>query len=562
MKALSSMAKLTFSLVCFILVAPWMASAAIVNHNFTIGTQNVTRLCNTQTIVTVNGQFPGPTIEVQEGDNLVVEVTNSGPYNVTIHWHGVKQLKSCWADGPSYITQCPITPGNKFTYNFTITGQEGTLWWHAHITYLRATVHGALVIKPRTGNDYPFPKPAAEFPIILGEWWNANVEDVIADALARGTVPNDSDAYTINSQPGDFFPCSTNDTIRLLVETGKSYLLRIVNAGMVRGSFFKIAQHNMTVVAMDAVYIKPYTTDVLLINPGNTMDVLITADQQSNRYYFGTRVYFSQPLASAFLNTSATAILEYKDNTNKSTPLLPNFPDFNDTSTAVNFTTSLRGLNSSVPQTVDEEMLITEGLGLVTCTDNSCADNNGVRPVGSFNNISFVYPDIAILQAYYNNISGVFTRDFPSNPPQAFNYTGNVPLGLWSPELGTKVKVLKFNSTVQIVLQNTQIVSFISHPIHLHGHDFYLVGQGFGNYNSQTDPANFNLVNPQMLNTVAVPTGGWAAIRFVANNPGVWLAHCHFESHSSLGFDMVFLTENGPGSSDILPPPPSDLPTC
>ena len=156
-----------------------------------------------------------------------------------------------------------------------------------------------------------------------------------------------------------------------------------------------------------------------------------------------------------------------------------------------------------------------------------CAHINGVRPVGSFNNISFVFPDIDILQPYYNGINEVF-KDFPSNPPQAFNYIGAVPLGFGSPELGTKVKVLKFNSSVQIVFQNTGSVTFISDPIHIHGHDFNLVGQGFGNYDPNTDPQNFNLVNPQMLNTVVVPTGGWAAIRFVANNPGELLLKYSF----------------------------------
>ncbi|GLJ13797.1 hypothetical protein SUGI_0220220 [Cryptomeria japonica] len=562
MAGLASAVKLA-SFLCIIFIAPWMASAALVQHNFTIGTQNVTRVCNTETIVTVNGQYPGPTITVDEGDNLIVEVQNDGPYNVTIHWHGVKQFGSPWADGPSYITQCPIAPGNKYTYNFTITGQEGTLWWHAHILYLRATVHGALVIKPGAGNDYPFSEPDDEIPIILGEWWNANVQDVILDAIATGAVPNDSDAYTINSQPGDFFPCSSNDTVRFLVEMGKTYLLRIVNAAMIHTSFFKIAQHNMTVVAMDAVYVKPYTTDVLLIAPGNTMDVLITTDQEVGLYYVGTRVYNSQPDGTQYLNTSATAILQYEGALNTSTPLLPDFPDYNDTDTAFNFSSSLRSLNSSVPQTVDVEMYITEGLGLITCPDNSCPENNGVRGVGSFNNISFVDPDIAILQAYYNDIDGVFTRDFPDNPPVEFNYTeADIPLSFWAPDTGTRVKVLEFNSTVQVVFQNTGIITFESHPIHLHGHDFYLVGQGFGNYNNETDPANFNLVDPQMLNTLGVPTGGWAAIRFVANNPGVWLVHCHFESHSSLGFDMVFLTYNGPEDADIVPPPPSDLPQC
>lgn len=82
--------------------------------------------------------------------------------------HGVRQLRSGWADGPAYITQCPIQPGHQFIYNFTITGQRGTLWWHAHILWLRATVQGALVILPKRGVPYPFPRPQKEQVVLLG----------------------------------------------------------------------------------------------------------------------------------------------------------------------------------------------------------------------------------------------------------------------------------------------------------------------------------------------------------------------------------------------------------
>lgn len=78
------------------------------------------------------------------------------------------QHLSAWADGPTYVTQCPIRPGHSYTYKFNITGQEGTLWWHAHMSWLRATVYGALIIRPRSGHRYPFPKPHKEIPILLG----------------------------------------------------------------------------------------------------------------------------------------------------------------------------------------------------------------------------------------------------------------------------------------------------------------------------------------------------------------------------------------------------------
>lgn len=108
------------------------------------------------------------------------------------------------------MTQCPILPGKSFTYRFNVTGQEGTLWWHAHVAMLRATVHGALIIRPRPGRSYPFPKPHREFPIILGEWWNANIMDVENEALASGGAPNNSDAFTINGKPGRLYPCAAN----------------------------------------------------------------------------------------------------------------------------------------------------------------------------------------------------------------------------------------------------------------------------------------------------------------------------------------------------------------
>jgi len=46
----------------------------------------IPRLCNDQVITAVNGQFPGPTIRVREGDTLVVHVLNKSPYDVTLHW--------------------------------------------------------------------------------------------------------------------------------------------------------------------------------------------------------------------------------------------------------------------------------------------------------------------------------------------------------------------------------------------------------------------------------------------------------------------------------------------
>ncbi|KAE8099289.1 hypothetical protein FH972_017282 [Carpinus fangiana] len=566
------MGRFVFLQACALaLFASSLASAAIVEHSFNVQNLTVRRLCNEQVITAVNGSLPGPTIRVREGDTLVVHVFNRSPYNITIHWHGVFQLLSGWADGPEYVTQCPIRPGNSYTYKFKITGQEGTLWWHAHSSWLRATVHGALIIHPRAGHSYPFPKAHKEVPILFGEWWNANVVDVENEGLATGAAPNSSDAYTINGKPGDLYNCSQNDIYKLKVVQGKTYKLRIINAALNNQLFFKIANHNMTVVAIDASYTKPYVTDVVVVAPGQTTDVLLAANQPVGSYYMAARPYLSAPITAD--NTTTRGIVVYKGSTS-ATPLMPVLPALNDTPTANKFYTNLTGLAGGphwfpVPNQVDEHMFVTIGVNLAPCEGNApCGGALGQRSSASMNNESFVLPSsshLSMLQAFFLNVDGVYTTDFPSVPPVKFDYTNpNISLDqslLFAPK-GTKVKKFKYNSTVEMVLQNTALLSVENHPIHLHGFNFHVLAQGFGNYDAVNDPKKFNFVNPQTRNTIAVPVGGWAVIRFQLNNPGIWLLHCHLDVHLPWGLATAFEVENGPTPSSTLPPPPADLPQC
>ncbi|KAM4090960.1 hypothetical protein ACJW30_09G102900 [Castanea mollissima] len=571
------MARFVALLACALaLLASSMASAAIVEHSFHVQNLTVRRLCNEQVITAVNGSLPGPTIRVREGDILVVHVYNKSPYNITIHWHGIFQKLSGWADGPEYVTQCPIVPGNSYTYKFKITGQEGTLWWHAHVSWLRATVHGALIIHPKSGHSYPFPKPDKEVPILFGEWWNANVVDVENQGLATGGAPSNSDAFTINGKPGDLYSCSQNQIYKLTVVEGKTYMLRIINAALNNQLFFKIANHKLTVVAIDASYTEQYVTDVVVVAPGQTTDVLVTADQPVGSYYMAATPYASAANLP-FDNTTTRGIIVYEGSTSAN-PLMPVLPAFNDTLTAHKFYSNLTGLAGGphwvpVPRQVDEHMFITFGINLQRCGSNvtgntTCQGPLNQRLSASMNNVSFVLPStskLSMLQAFFYDVGGVYTTDFPNKPPVKFDYTNpNISSDeslIYAPK-ATKVKTLKYNSTVEIVLQNTAFVGIENHPIHVHGFNFHVLAQGFGNYDSINDQGKFNFVNPQTRNTIAVPVGGWAVIRFQANNPGIWLVHCHLDVHLPWGLAMAFEVEDGPTISSILPPPPADLPQC
>ncbi|KAG8481639.1 hypothetical protein CXB51_026485 [Gossypium anomalum] len=553
--------KTTIFLVGLIAFISFPAEAAVRKYQFDIQVKNVSRLCHAKPIVTVNGRFPGPTIYAREGDRVIVNVTNHAKYNMSIHWHGLKQYRNGWADGPAYITQCPIKTGNSYAYDLNVTAQRGTLWWHAHILWLRATVYGAIVIMPKQGMPYPFLKPNMEQLVVLGEWWHKDVEEIVKQGNNMGLPPNMSDAHTINGKPGPLFPCSEKHTFAMEVESGKTYLLRIINAALNDELFFAIAGHNMTVVEVDAVYTKPFITQAILIAPGQTTNVLIQANQSPGRYFMVAKPFMDAPIPVD--NKTATGIFQYNGIPNTVLPTLPQLPASNDTDFALSYNKKLKSLNSAnfpanVPLKVDRKLFYTVGFGKDSCP--TCV--NGTRILASLNNISFVMPKIGLLQAHYFNISGVFRTDFPDKPPKPFNYTGAPLTANLGTAHGTRLSKIAFNSTVELVLQDTNLLTVESHPFHLHGYNFFVVGTGIGNFDPVKDPAKYNLVDPVERNTVGVPTGGWTAIRFRADNPGVWFMHCHLELHTGWGLKMAFVVEDGKGADQSILPPPKDLPPC
>ncbi|CAN1199586.1 LAC14 [Linum perenne] len=565
-----------------------LASSTPPRHTFVVKEASYTRLCKENQILTVNGEFPGPTLYVRKGDTIIVDVINHSPHNITLHWHGVAQPRNPWADGPEYITQCPVQPGGRFSQRVEFSDEEGTLWWHAHSEWTRATVHGAIVVRPKIGCTYPFPKPHAEVPIIFGEWWKNGVLETYTEFLHSGGDPNASDAITINGQPGDLFPCSKTDTFRLNVDHGKTYLLRLVNAVLQDMIFFGIDGHQLTVVGTDGSYVKPFKSSYITISPGQTFDVLLQALPRSSssassspsklqEYYMAAKVYSSNPLA-LFDNTTATAILHYNHqnpqvssrplNTRQLAPQLPYLPDVNDTNASVSFTDRLRSLSPAsdhLPRKISTKLFFTLSINAQPCPNNSCPGGpNGMRLASSINNVSFVSPkSIDILSAYYNNVEGVFKRNFPHKPKNAdVDFAGAPPLEAMATSFGTKARVIRYNSTVEVVLQGTNLAFGVDHPIHFHGMSVYMVGWGFGNFNETRDPLSYNLVDPPFVNTVAVPRNGWVVVRFKASNPGVWLMHCHLERHHTWGMGMVFIVKNGRGRNAQMLPPPPDMPPC
>ncbi|XP_068658353.1 laccase-1 [Aristolochia californica] len=536
-----------------------------------------TRLCHTKKLLIVNGMYPGPSISIYEGDEVEIKVTNRISDNTTLHWHGVRQMRTGWADGPAYITQCPIQSNRSYKYRFRVINQRGTLWWHAHLSWQRASVHGAFIIFPRV--PYPFSTPIeAEIPIIFGEWWNGAVDAIEADTIMHGSGPNVSDAYTINGLPGPLYPCSVKDTFVQTVKHGKTYMIRLINAALNDELFFSIANHTLTVVEVDATYIKPFTTTSIMITPGQTTNVLLSADSPSKSGAFPMAV---GPYATAmvpFDQTTAVGFITYDEYSKRDPKTLPAstsisldfLPPMRDNRFATEFSNQLRSLGSSsfpcnVPKQVEKRFFLTISLNLQDCPPKKiCKGLNGKRFSASINNQSFVRPPISVLQGYYKNMTtGALLRsDFPEKPLHPFDYTHPAADINMNPEFGSKLLMVPYGISLEFVLQDTGFINAENHPIHIHGHNFFVVGSGFGNFDADRDPANYNLIDPPERNTVAVPSGGWAALRLKADNPGVWFIHCHLEAHTTWGLAMAFIVKNGHEASQSILPPPEDLPLC
>lgn len=175
--------------------------------------------------------------------------------------------------------------------------------------------------------------------VCIGEWWKGDVRQLLADALHTGGEFQPSDANTINSQPGDLFPCSRDGTFTLSVEHGKTYTLRLINAALANEFFFGVAGHRLTVVGTDASYVKPFTVDHVFIAPGQTVTALLRADRallRNTRYYMTARPLSTNPLV-LLDNSTATAVLEYTDTappTGWVNPDFPTLPATNDSAAA------------------------------------------------------------------------------------------------------------------------------------------------------------------------------------------------------------------------------------
>ncbi|KAI7210920.1 Laccase-3 [Hortaea werneckii] len=483
--------------------------------NTTLSPDGIERL-----VLAVNGQMPGPAITANWGDEIVVHVKNSMQNNgTTIHWHGLRQNYTNEMDGVPSITQCPIAPGDSMTYRFKASSY-GTSWYHSHFaiqTY--EGVYGPMIINGPSSSDDVY---ESEQMITLQDWSHVPVDAMYDAAQTVGPAPEHGprtlDTGLINGMnvwgnEGD--ADVVGKRFEMNVVKGKTYKLRLVNSAIQSTFAFYIDSHKMKVIANDFVPIVPYETDVLFINIGQRYEVLVTFDQEVDDYWM--RSDNQQSCASLVKPYNIKGIVRYQGSAGK----VP-------TSTAHSYTADCKDepLSKLVPYykmnvgTIDDQIAKTVTIG-----------GNGGNP-----------------NLYKWSLSGTtFTSKWEHPTLEAITENGTIPdysgnLAIEVPNLGEWVYLI-IDSPIPF-----------PHPIHLHGHDFFVVAQGTGLYNSNVE---LNLENPPRRDVAMMPwdprrgLGGHLVIAFYTDNPGAWLAHCHVGWHVAMGFALQII-ENQEGINETV----------
>ncbi|CAM6096536.1 unnamed protein product [Calypogeia fissa] len=507
--------------------------------------------CVEKLVIAVNGQYPGPQIRATAGDCVIVNVYNALPTEgIAIHWHGILQAGTPWADGTAFVSQCPIGPGETYSYNFTVTN-AGTYHYHGHDGMQRmAGFYGSLIVDLPAGQSEPFTYDG-ELSILLNDWWHRSMYE---QELGLFTTPfrwvgepqtlliEGRGAYNCSKVPagavsgsGDCVTCNASSPLCapyvLPVETGKTYRLRIASVASLSSLNFVLEGHSMTVVEADGHYVQPVVVQNLDIYSGETYSVIFTASQDSSRnYWAGVNVRGRMPATPTGL-----AVLNYKNNPSTSLPttpppVSPRWDDFDLSMANAQVYEVLDTSQNPPSRTADRQLLLLN-------TQNFL----GGKLKWAVNNVTYEQTETPVLVALKYSITG----ELVPQPPDTYTAGYNISAPPSNPNTtaGSGVYTFKLNDIVDVILQNANTLTMNNseiHPWHLHGHDFWVLGYGKGVFNSSTDYAQLNFDTPPKMNTVAVFPYGWTVLRFVADNPGAWPFHCHIEPHFQMGMEVIF----------------------
>ena len=445
-----------------------------VKYDWTITRDHIAPDGYNRTAILINGQFPGPLLEANWGDTVQVTVHNQiDTEGVTLHWHGLTQKETIWYDGVPGVSQCPVAPGSSFTYTF-IADQYGTSWYHSHYSaqYTDGLFGPMVIYGPKT-DEYDIDLG----PIILEDFFHTSYfeqnEEVFVKPPAGpifATVDNNlinGKGLTLECGSGSEYggECNTYGALaKFNFTTGKTHRLRLINAGSGGTQYFRIDNHNITVIANDFVPVKPYAVDYVTLAIGQRADILVTATGKD-----GDAVWMRSdvdPTCSTYNTTNQAALA----------PIY--YPKANRT---------------SVPQTKDS------GYAIGDCGNDALAMTVPKYPQ------PVLAPSTTSVLEITAGLNQTGNLVFMVNGSQ-FEVNYNTPI-LNAESQGERTfpvtrNVFNFgsNDTVRLIVKNAFPQT---HPMHMHGHNFQVLATGTGDW----DGTIVNPQNPQRRDTQALIPG-------------------------------------------------------
>ncbi len=588
-----------------------------------------------RSIFTINGQLFGPTLVVWENQTLVIDVRNNMlSESTSIHWHGMHQINTPWMDGVGHLSQCPIDPGSTFRYIFKAF-PSGTFWYHSHLGVQRLDgLTGSLIIRERN-IDYPisFEDLPDQHTVILSDWFAEASSEIFTQFRAQTGFYPDVPPGQLPTDPNGFYEKTNGidgSVIGLLpyhsglingkgrhtdvpynqsrlhvfeVEQGNTYRFRLIGAQTLFAYIFSISGHKLKVIATDGNFVEPREVDYIVVHTGERWDFLLVANQNSQSNYWIRATTFEVDSTSSTqapylsLNNTVEAILHYSGSSIPTSLEYINIPD-----TSGCMEPPCWGAN------------INGGCGEQTCTamncpferfhpsyEIECIHVNELQlssPTPDYK-IPSTVPDQTIFLNFDDDsaINGRANK-FPPFPLQTQTEEALDSINRCDPDdlceeecSCTHIYDIPFDKTIRLVFSAVGEDSRFFHPIHLHGHRFFVVAAGYGTYSTTTgflDSSSRDILcNDEVdepvdevfcshnirwrnneptisLNettvqkdTVIVPAGGYVIVHYISNNPGFWFLHCHVEPHLAMGMGVV-LNE----AQDRQNPPPEGMRTC
>lgn len=488
------------------------------HYDFTISYQTIAPDGVERQGLVVNGAFPGPTIEANWGDWIEVTVHNAlGDEGTSMHWHGLLQTATPWMDGVPSVQQCPLAPGSTFTYRFK-ADLYGTSWYHSHYSAQYAGgALGAMIIYGPNTESYDVDLG----PVILSDWYHDSYYDLVEQVMApasEGLLPPMSNNNLINGKMN--YPCeNTTSTCtpnagvsRFNIQSGKKYRLRLINAGAEGIQKFSIDGMTMTVIANDFVPIEHYTTDVVTLAVGQRTDVVIEAtgkptDAVWMRSTLGPSAFVGGCTLNDGVSPEAVAAIYYEKANTSAVPT---------TQSAVSQSDILRCQNDDLSETTPAYKITPPSHPTTQEIINITYGTNGTHNLFYMNNSTFRadYNDPVLLDAKLGH------QKYPSEC-NLFNFGDS--------------------KSIRLVVYNYATTG--AHPMHMHGHNMYILAEGSGTW----DGSIVNAYNPQrrdvqlLQNAVSETEPSYMVVQFDADNPGAWPFHCHIAWHVSAGLYINIL---------------------